>query len=824
MIPGSPSCSAEARGRSLVRRHPSSRIVFCGVCKKPLRDGERRYYKSRKHYECGVDERQMERRMAKRGEESYREYKAQRKNKNIAAAHESWRERQDADMVASIVAANARGMRSEEDRTDALSWKHFLRYFRCANYSEQYAAECWKRNTDELGNRLQCVGEGSQKKLRMPMPDSHYNFANEVPSDASASRRSRTPRLRQRRQVSRSRSFRSVSSHRSDRRTARGRSERDRNARRSRSRSRSRSRRGGAAVSSTSRRPRTRSGGKASAVPEREEAAVPVVEASRSRAASETGRVSRLFKTGALETTDPNASPPAAAHKERTPKKKQPVTMEAMDALIMKIKEAPDDFKESIHMEAIQEAIVEYYEGTQELDKIDGISIDSWLAVKLDKVGHLQRVKNLGCDKLRNSFNASLVALGKCRDDCKNWIFGEVNFKAKRSHFFECLLAYEEEIAKIHRIKGSLSKAESKTKEEVMAARAEMRNARDRYRTYFEGTGIAPALAKAMGDILIAQAWDPGELQMAWTFNSPVCDVVVSSSRKCFLIPFVIPAVSGSKPINPDEWLRAQFDQLFKDMQAECKEKYKQCLKVMQDPTKLRNSAIGTCAANEDLKWHPPEEVVGTDIGLWPKTAAKLRHCLWTCYCDVLECGIDGWPFRFLEVFLTVQVGKCVVVLVSGEEATRQGELKPWLERLEVKDLQSFPVWYLEEGDTLHCPLGTQPLIVGVPDSVDVTDKKVELKVIKEATKAQKKTPANKKSKDAFALSVCAVFDAEYHREDANPAMLSHIGASWMRAQAWIPQSWKTNESAVKWHEFLSESVTAFEGCQAAKLGNGKKS
>ena len=709
------------------------------------------------HYACGVDEKTMDRRIRDAyDEDSYSAYKEKR------------------------------GAGQGQVR-DFLSWKFFLRWFRQANYSESWAARCWKLDQDEGERPLQAKWRGKTKYLMMPVEDVECDF-----SDSADEVIEGDDKDVQGRQASYD--LDAIIS---------GNIDQGHQSSRGRSRSRSFSRAMGRSVM------KSEAPSRYAPSPMRSPSAT-VAGSSGARNALEVDASHDVRSKSPSQQERSRSRPqksPVSSDKKEPPKKKEPMTKERLQEMMSQIESAPSSFSESVEMEKIQVIMTNYVFGFFEVVLVEGSQPEVWLSEASETVGHMQKIKNLQIGPIQGELQKARDALTSFRQGIGEWAF-PCDFQSLKLEFILLVSSYQKCIDRFVRIKESVVRATKEYKQKGVDMKSQWRNKRDKYRYYYESKDVPPALAKLVADILYSVAADPYEVGISLDLYSPICAVDLEAQPADLSKPFMIPVQSDEHPVGEEKWLSRVWQNVYKSHLVAARQKASECLGVMTAPGNKSNCAIGTIPGLIEPNLSPggdAEDGVAVGKHVWPSVVKGLRHAIWCSHPDVFEPSLESWPFRCLDCYLTVYSGRCVIVLVDATNSCRIGEPAQWLAKADVKALDGYPAWLCIAGSTIHCPVGSVPLIVGISEDIDITDVKVTLPKVQDAKKGKKAKEG--KSEEYYALGVMPCFDGGWLKKQMSTPVRNNTMQAWVRAQTWIPPSWKSNEAVKQWKKSMEEMV-----------------
>jgi len=277
----------------------------------------------------------------------------------------------------------------------------------------------------------------------------------------------------------------------------------------------------------------------------------------------------------------------------------------------------------------------------------------------------------------------------------------------------------------------------------------------------------------------------PGDLGIALNDGDP-CPKSFESLAS-FSFPWVV-TFDASRTEEESTYYQVLFGNLFLHHQQAAVEVMRQCLLVMKDPTKPRAQALGSFSLEKECILDPHggkegailKEKRGLNVGLW---ASRTEHC---------DVSVQGYALRDVPHFIQIMSGKAVCIVIDKATQLKVGDVASWVASASSGELADFPSLLVNKGDVVFAPHGSQPIVVGIPETIKVTKDGVDLKGCKE------------NQFHHFCCALMPIFDIDFTASATTPEERLIINSTLARSKPALPDSWVKDPAVQAWINALA--------------------
>ena len=325
------------------------------------------------------------------------------------------------------------------------------------------------------------------------------------------------------------------------------------------------------------------------------------------------------------------------------------------------------------------------------------------------------------------------------------------------------------------------------------------RSHRNRLKEHFEGRDVSEAVSKVVADTAWSYVSPPGDLNISLPYCSPLCEITASSPVEAFNAPFKI-FYNASKEEQDLTFWESMWGTRYREMHANAITLKAEMVAVM----KGAKSAMASTTLPSCPKFSPELPKSDAETTKW-FDLAEVNPAILVGWTETLEISPESNPFCRLPQWLQVMSGACVCIALEPECVQRVGDVLQWLETCESGELAQQPMWYLTEGDAVFAPAGYHVVTVGVPITVKMSLKGVDVKACKD------------NQKHSYALSIYPMFDDAW-METMPSATKGVMSTWWAAAEDTIPDSWKKVEKVQRCKKVMFRMVA--ESNKSVEAGN----
>ena len=196
-----------------------------------------------------------------------------------------------------------------------------------------------------------------------------------------------------------------------------------------------------------------------------------------------------------------------------------------------------------------------------------------------------------------------------------------------------------------------------------------------------------------------------------------------------------------------------------------------------------------------------------------PKPVEKLRPIVYSSLIGCSDRQLSAWPFCYLPLFLVMYKGRSIVTLLPATSIVDIQDPQAWLMAAKPGALDRFPSWLMPEGSVLYCPMGSVPIVIGVPEEFVVGDKKADVAKAKAAIAKRRDTDP----KPYITYGVWPMFDSAWTKLHV-PKTVSQVSVSLaVRGSTLYPNSWKDNKELSTWRQELLVHAESGQSSKTSK-------
>jgi len=284
---------------------------------------------------------------------------------------------------------------------------------------------------------------------------------------------------------------------------------------------------------------------------------------------------------------------------------------------------------------------------------------------------------------------------------------------------FEKLLSkYKEARSEIENHRESIQEVSDEAEQNKLDGRKTWYRMRNKVQGFLaDDHNVCAALARPGADLLYATAVKPGTAKVEWTYASETFSKGSFPVDELFSCPRYLqgPTFGGDgKDIN--HWA-GELEQLRSQNVGIIDTRVGECLADIQE--KGSQFSYGTVELQTEFKWNPELSTAFNAVTVRTMVFVKEIYCA--------NISVNAFPIIGHPHFLGVIRGRALVVVAPPEVVSKHLDLHAFVQDAGSTAFAKFHAYILGPGESVWCPFGYCPLVLGISDSVDFTQENPKL-------------------------------------------------------------------------------------------------